>query len=304
MPSRSRWIIQTVRWILGALLLVSVSVTVWLSGSSAPVNYEYVFEYEYCPDGVVSSTVSSNLCDAGAPSSVSSQVLVPAVSSSSSSMGEDGDDDDDEHPLQVLAIANSPNNIMSHHQAPPTRILLGIFSSLNGPTERHRRHLIRDTYVDFDRLHRPDQPNRVCALRDYLNFWTTNKPRDNHRQQPMQSCRLIYTFVLGPEDTTKDTTTDMDAATIFSGLERGAELSETMFEKHRHEKDVLYFNVNETDTIGKRWSWLRYASSSTIKRMMTNATKNNGDVPWLVAYTDAHVLLKPTIFGIPTLFWP
>ncbi len=144
------------------------------------------------------------------------------------------------------------------YQTTPVRIFLGISSLLNEFTERQRRHVIRNTYLDFDRLHRLGQPNRVCSLDAYLSM-------------PFPHCQLIYTFILGPTTGT------------VAGFERGDELPASMFDNH--ETDVVYFNVDEKDHVGKRWGWLRASS----KWMNTTGVS-------LAAYTDSHLLILPTTF--------
>ena len=143
----------------------------------------------------------------------------------------------------------------------PVRILVGIASRLNDNEERQRRHLNRNTYLDWDRLYRTHQSNRVCSLQEYVS---------DPEQFP--ACQLIYTFVLSPKK-------------AIGGRDPGAELPLDLFETNRHEKDVMYINVDEHDPVGKRWGWFRYAS------FVMNVTSIS-----LSAYTDCHVMIKPTIF--------
>ena len=226
---------SAIRVIIGALIVFSVFTSFWLSHS---------YGRSYCYGNAFINSI--NLCHGDAPS-----VLLH--------------DKSPFHPPHRTEQGSNPQEIAGSRPSEGRRVqvLLGISSLIDSFGERQRRHLIRNTYLDFDRLHRPDQPNRVCSLRDYLS-----------RPNQLHSCQLIYTFILGP------------ANGVVSNMERGAELPGSMFEDHDHELDVIYVNVNETDLVGKRWSWLRFASSQIDHGM---------DIP-LVAYTDAHVLLKPATF--------
>ena len=115
-----------------------------------------------------------------------------------------------------------PTSVRDNQQDRRTRILLGISSNLYLPvSERQRRHLIRNTYLDFDRVHNPDQVNRVCRLQDFL-------------QTPSKylGCQLIYTFVLGPSGNETET---------FLGRYQGEPLEASLFDNP--EEDVIYLNV-------------------------------------------------------------
>jgi hypothetical protein len=145
------------------------------------------------------------------------------------------------------------------------RILLGIFSVLDIPTERQRRHLIRNTYLDFDRLHRPNQPNRVCSLQQFRN-------------EPREHCLLIYTFVLGaPKNRTSVPAYD-DSNSHHTTIDPSL--------IDNHEQDVIYLNVpEESNRVGKIWKWFHYGASLGDEMMLD-----------YIAYTDSQVSILPTIF--------
>eukprot|EP00934_Nitzschia_sp_Nitz4_P007607 Nitzschia sp. Nitz4//scaffold80_size88189//7356//9314//NITZ4_005079-RA/size88189-processed-gene-0.23-mRNA-1//-1//CDS//3329558606//7597//frame0 len=152
----------------------------------------------------------------------------------------------------------------------PRRILLGISSTLYFPVdERQRRHLIRNTYLDFDRIHSPNQPNRICSLQQFLLAIKESTSRSE-----ALACHIIYTFILGPANDT-----------IIPQVPHGSVLDHTYFPENLHEIDVTYLNVKESDGVAKRWAWFSYVSTFDAEK--------NFDY---VVYTDAHVLVKPTIF--------
>ena len=145
----------------------------------------------------------------------------------------------------------------------PVRVLLGIESErVKDKNPLKRRRLARTTYLDFDRVHRPDQPNRVCTLQEYMS-----SPND------WQHCRLLYTFLVGPKN-------------VHKKKGRGAVLSPMAFQNLTNEQDLLYLNVDVKDRVGKRWSWFRYVSSLPLDVL---------GFP-LIAYTDCQVLLQLSIF--------
>lgn len=171
------------------------------------------------------------------------------------------------HSLVHMPHSSLPPQQQQPQQPLPIRLLLGIASNLNFPVdERQRRHIIRNTYLDFDRLHHPNKPKRVCSLRDFL--W-----------QPKQHCQLVYTFLLGPTN-----------GTALLPETYGAVLDPLRyFLDNQHEQDVIYLNVQETDLVGKRWAWFSYANS---------LLRNQSTLPDIhyAAYTDAHLLIKPSTF--------
>lgn len=89
----------------------------------------------------------------------------------------------------------------------PPRILLGIFSKTWDSIERKRRHVIRNTYLNFDYVHNTTTPNRVCSLQQFQQKILSPKQgmKDPSSSSSSSSidllddpyqCQLVYTFVL------------------------------------------------------------------------------------------------------------
>jgi len=120
-------------------------------------------------------------------------------------------------------------------------------------------------------------------------------------------CRLIYTFLLGrphDDDPSIITTSILDmgvgATTVASPtiqdsssaqIKRGDVYPTSQLSPSYHEKDVLFFNVNETDGIGKRWGWFRYYAKEVLPHILP-ASRDNV----MVGFTDTFILLKPSEF--------
>lgn len=168
---------------------------------------------------------------------------------------------------------------------PFPRIVLGIFSELQVPSERQRRHLVRNTYLAFDRVHSTQTPNRVCSLQEFTSPKTPAVMKDE--------CQLVYTFVLSAQDSnTKQLVSineSFDKSTNPNHPQSSFVADSSLMDNH--EQDVIYLNVQETDRVGKLLAWFRYCASLQISIELDYIVK-----------TDAQIAILPTVFWKNNLF--
>ena len=160
----------------------------------------------------------------------------------------------------MLALALAPTTITEQQQQRrrKPRILLGIFTILDIPSERQRRHLIWNTYLTFDKVHRTNTPNCVCSLQDLSS---KKELVDN------EDCQLVYTFVLSGNPNNNGT----------SSLEFNETYPLTIDPSliDNHEQDVIYLNVPETNRVGKLWAWYHFCATSFKDRQEYLSSQHN-----------------------------
>jgi hypothetical protein len=133
-------------------------------------------------------------------------------------------------------IVQSPKNVRGAYEFyPPSRILFGIFS-MDSEEERHKRDLIRNSYLSFK-----DDP-RICSLATFLE-------RTYQNAKDANKCLLIYTFVIGgnPNGST-ELMDDSHPITLDPSAIANAE------------NDATYLNIRENMEEGKSQTWFKFAT--------------------------------------------
>ncbi len=208
---------------------------------------------------------------------VSTVLLTQATCLSSTTLCEDTTNSKESFsPPVVLALPPITITEQQQQRRRKPRILLGIFTILDIFSERQSRHLIRNTYLAFDKVHRTDTPNRVCSLQDF----SSNKELVDN-----EDCQLVYTFVLSGNPNNNGT----------SSLEFNETYPLTIDPSliDNHEQDVIYLNVPETNRVGKVWAWYHYCATAL----------NNGQGLFdYIVKTDAQVAILPTLFWKNDIF--
>ena len=180
------------------------------------------------------------------------------------------------------------------------RILFGIFSELNVPSERQRRHLIRNTYLAYDSVHNTSTPNRVCSLQEFLNTNahddTTTASEAMQKKIVQEECQLVYAFVLSGRNTTRrgtNTTLSLmkEPQNQFEEPNKSTSLYKYTVNPSQidnHETDVIYLNVDEREKVGKLMTWFRYCATAM-------SLSDNFDFDYIVK-TNTQVVILPTLF--------
>lgn len=162
-------------------------------------------------------------------------------------------------------------------ESPKFRMLLGIFST-ESTKERHRRTLIKNTYLSFPKfMYRynvttlPTKYTHVCSLREY---WHGNMTRRN-------DCQLLYTWVVGAAKKS-----DPKATTEYLTLNQEQEdRPMTISKPSSSDPDTTYLNIIENMNEGKSQTWFKYASSEIPEDFQID----------LIAKVDTDCLVYPTI---------
>jgi Galactosyltransferase len=157
-----------------------------------------------------------------------------------------------------------------------TTFLLGIFCTLQDVMERT---MIRDTIIG-EHLP-PDINKRICSLQNFLSNFEVKS-----------SCNLIYTFVIGGNNT---------------GLDYFDRNNDLLVTNHNMtaENDLTILNIKENMNNGKTPSWFNYASE-IMKGDIDYVAKSDRDtlisVPALFQFVDTHLPSQsqhgnPRIYG-------
>ncbi len=179
---------------------------------------------------------------------------------------------DKEYALRLYTSQSVP--IKQAQESPAFRMLLGIFS-MESDRERHRRSLIKNTYLSFpkfmDRYNVttvPIQFTRICSLREY---WQGSAP---HRKQ----CQLLYTWVIGAAKKS-----DPSATTAYLNPKKDKPM--TVHPSGISDSHATYLNIIENMNEGKSQTWFKYASSQIPEDFHID----------LIAKVDTDCLVYPTI---------
>jgi hypothetical protein len=194
------------------------------------------------------------------------------------------------------------------------RILLGIFTILDVPAERQRRHLIRNTYLDFDRVHNNTTSHRSCSLNEFMG---------RQQQHDYRDCQLVYTFLCSPGGGNTTTTNNNNSNNNNNDTSSSLVMDPSLFPDYIHETDLLFLktpnyhnnaddptkdgdannNNNNSNNVQQRvemiFQWYRYYhqhQSTTIHSSMM-ATMD------YVAFTDTQVVIFPSKFWKNDLFY-
>jgi len=173
------------------------------------------------------------------------------------------------HPINdgIVPVADTQFTVGSFHsqqtnEPPPvvvqqgtgpgddTVFLFGIFSTLKKQKHAVRRQQIRDTYLSVD------DDVRICSLQNYM-IW-----KNEQQQQRAQACRVVYTFVIGANETEStdhyrsDRPLVIDQPHNHNNSNNNNKHSPTAVE----EEDCTYLNIQENMNQGKTFTWWKYAA--------------------------------------------
>jgi hypothetical protein len=123
-----------------------------------------------------------------------------------------------------------------------TKFLWGIMST-NREEDKRRRDLIRHSYLSYYK-NDSQTPHRICSLTDY----------EAGRIQQIESCEIIYTFVIGGA-TDKNAPTDL---VDYGDNSRPLTLDRPVTSQ---EDDVIYLNIKENGKEGKAQTYFKWAST-------------------------------------------
>jgi hypothetical protein len=193
-------------------------------------------------------------------------------------------------------IMSSPEQRRGTGTERSPRLLLGIFSLIHNRNERELRHVIRKTYLHFDKTHQTSTPHRVCSLQEF-----SFRRRQEYWKADTDECQMVYTFVFGGNETEQGEPMPLlDFNTSSSSSSRPLTIDPSLMDRPNHERgDVVYLNTPDDDAannknsnnVRKLWNWYQYTRTSNLKHQFD-----------YVAYTDTRVRLCPTEFWQNDLF--
>ena len=154
-------------------------------------------------------------------------------------------------PQEVALVHASKARIVSFADTAATsgrlfpRLLLGIFTT-NSPIERHRRRVIRNTYLKYYSSSDTQQEHRICSFSDIIN-----------KKVQEEKCQVAYSFVVGGNATGPTERVDFDPSKHSITIDPTLQLDG---HDHTVEDDVTYLNIRENMIEGKSQTWFKYAS--------------------------------------------
>jgi hypothetical protein len=195
-------------------------------------------------------------------------------------------------------IMSSPEQRRGTGTERSPRLLLGIFSLIHDRNERELRHVIRKTYLQFDKTHQTSTPIRVCSLEEF-----SFRRRQEYWKADTDECQMVYTFVFGGNETEQEEPISLlDFNTSSSSSSRPLTIDPSLMDRPNYERgDVVYLNTpdddaannknNNNNNFSKLWNWYQYTRTANWKHQFD-----------YVAYTDTRVRLCPTEFWQNDLF--